>query len=141
VAHFGETQGQLSKLFGERRESVGELANRRRRDALLPLPRHARIRGMNPWTLLLIAAIAGCGGAAFVSPDAAGLDTVATQDGSPESASDAPVVTNDDGGFGFVCGSVARCDGRSQVCEHVMGGAPPGVDFYECIPIPPACGS
>jgi len=96
---------------------------------------------MNPWTLLPIAGTAGCSGAAFIPPDAAGLDTVATQDGSPDSASDAPVVTNDGGGIAFACGSVATCDGRSQVCEHVMGGAPPGVDFYDCIPIPPACGS
>jgi hypothetical protein len=60
---------------------------------------------------------------------------------SPDSAGNALVVTDDDGGT-FACGTAATCDGRSQVCEHVQGGAPPGgVDFYECIPIPAACDS
>jgi hypothetical protein len=93
---------------------------------------------MNACTFLAFAAAAGCGGTAFVPPDAAGVDAVAPQDASPDSASDALVVTNDDGGI-FACGSAATCDGRHQVCEHVEGGVPPGVDFYECIPIPAAC--
>jgi len=73
-----------------------------------------------------------------VPPDAAGVDAAATRDASADSASDVLIVTNDDGGI-FVCGSAATCDGRSQVCEHVQGGVPPGVDLYECIPIPAAC--
>jgi hypothetical protein len=59
-------------------------------------------------------------------------------DASDSSTSDALVVTSDDGGI-FVCGTSASCDGRSQVCEHVTGGPPPGVDLYECIPIPATC--
>jgi len=38
----------------------------------------------------------------------------------------------------FACGSSA-CDAQSQVCEHVEGGPPPGVDFYQCVAIPAAC--
>jgi hypothetical protein len=57
---------------------------------------------------------------------------------SADSGGDTLVVTDDDGGS-FACGNGATCDGRSQVCEHVEGGAPPGVDFYGCIPIPSAC--
>jgi hypothetical protein len=57
--------------------------------------------------------------------------------GRVETGSQAEGVT-DDGGV-FACGSTATCDGRSQVCEHVQGGVPPGVDFYACIPIPAAC--
>jgi hypothetical protein len=56
---------------------------------------------------------------------------------SPDSASDALVFTDDDGGS-FACAS-STCDGRAQVCEHVEGGPPPGVDFYACIPIPAVC--
>jgi len=43
------------------------------------------------------------------------------------------------GGTTFDCGGAATCDATRQVCEHVAGGAPPGVDFYECIDTPPAC--
>jgi hypothetical protein len=56
---------------------------------------------------------------------------------SLDSASDVLVITDDAGGS-FACGS-STCDARAQVCEHVQGGAPPGVDFYACIPIPAAC--
>jgi hypothetical protein len=38
----------------------------------------------------------------------------------------------------FPCGATT-CDGRSQICEHVVGGAPPGVDNYDCDAIPTAC--
>lgn len=39
----------------------------------------------------------------------------------------------------FACGSASTCDGRTQLCEHVQGGAPPGVDMFACIAIPTAC--
>ena len=88
---------------------------------------------------LLFAAFAsaGCGGATSSVQDA-GVDDVAVQDASSDSASDALVVTDDDGG-NFTCGDSGTCDGRSQVCEHVQGGVAPGTDFYACIPIPSAC--
>ena len=56
---------------------------------------------------------------------------------SLDSASDALVVNGDDGGF-FACGS-STCDARAQVCEHIVGGLPPGVDDYACIAIPAGC--
>ncbi|HXN32412.1 MAG TPA: hypothetical protein VN894_11140 [Polyangiaceae bacterium] len=31
------------------------------------------------------------------------------------------------------------CDGHTEVCEHVQGGVPPGVDYSMCIPIPAGC--
>ena len=65
------------------------------------------------------------------------MDEVVTQNALPDSGSDTLVVTNDDGGS-FTCGSIATCDGRSQVCEHVHGGFA-NADFYACIPIPSAC--
>jgi hypothetical protein len=60
---------------------------------------------------------------------------------------DAAVGTDADGGTDadagsagrFACGSTATCDGRSQICEHVQGGAPPGVDIYDCLAVPAAC--
>jgi hypothetical protein len=39
----------------------------------------------------------------------------------------------------FACGDTMTCDATAQVCEHVAGGAPPGVDFYSCTPTPTAC--
>ncbi|HEY2512418.1 MAG TPA: hypothetical protein VGI39_16235 [Polyangiaceae bacterium] len=41
----------------------------------------------------------------------------------------------------FACGTTATCDGRSQICEHTSGGAPPGVDLYQCVAIPKSCAS
>jgi len=39
----------------------------------------------------------------------------------------------------FACGDAGTCGATSQVCEHVVGGVAPGVDYYACIPIPSAC--
>jgi hypothetical protein len=39
----------------------------------------------------------------------------------------------------FDCGGTVTCDAASQVCQHVAGGVPPGVDLYSCSPIPTAC--
>jgi hypothetical protein len=72
----------------------------------------------------------------FVAPGCGGA-TSSARDASSDSASDALVVTDDDGGS-FTCGSTSTCDGRSQVCEHVQGGVA-NADFYACIPIPSAC--
>lgn len=80
-----------------------------------------------------------CGGATSGVHDP-GMAHATVQDASANGEGDALVVTNEDGGI-FLCGSALTCDGRSQVCEHVQGGPPPGVDFYECIPIPAACDS
>jgi hypothetical protein len=76
---------------------------------------------------------------ALVSP-ACSSDSPAGSDGGADGAGegDAPFVTGDDGGA-FACGLAAICDGRSEVCEHVAGGAPPGVDSYDCTPIPAEC--
>jgi hypothetical protein len=72
----------------------------------------------------------------------------------PDAASDAPVLRDVDGdadaaksgeggsdaGAGsFDCGGTMTCDGHSQLCEHVQGGPAPGVNFYQCSPIPAAC--
>jgi hypothetical protein len=57
---------------------------------------------------------------------------------SPPDAGDAPTASDSDGGR-FSCGLGATCDARSEVCEHVSGGAPPGADFFACIPLPAAC--
>jgi hypothetical protein len=38
----------------------------------------------------------------------------------------------------FPCGSTT-CDGRSQICEHIVGGIAPGVDRYDCDSIPTVC--
>lgn len=38
----------------------------------------------------------------------------------------------------YQCGTTA-CDANMQTCEHVVGGAPPGVDTYSCLAIPAAC--
>jgi hypothetical protein len=42
-------------------------------------------------------------------------------------------------GLSFNCGGTSTCDGHTQVCEHVQGGVPPGVDYFACIPIPSGC--
>ena len=60
--------------------------------------------------------------------------------GTNDSGSD-PLVWSDDDGGSFSCASAAACDGHLQVCEHVLGGPPPGADFYACIPIPASCES
>jgi hypothetical protein len=49
------------------------------------------------------------------------------------------VATNNNAAT-FACDS-ASCDVHTQICEHVMGGIAPGVDFYSCIPIPASCDS
>ncbi|HEX4352291.1 MAG TPA: hypothetical protein VHZ95_05240 [Polyangiales bacterium] len=41
----------------------------------------------------------------------------------------------------FDCGGEISCDRTTQVCEHVSGGPPPGVDLYNCIAIPTTCAS
>ena len=62
-----------------------------------------------------------------------------TGDASVSPTVDAGPTIYDDGGV-FTCGTgTLTCDGQSQICAHVIGGAPPGVDFYECKPIPAAC--
>lgn len=62
-----------------------------------------------------------------------------TGDASVTPGVDGGPTIEDDGGV-FTCGTgTLTCDGHSQICAHVIGGAPPGVDFYECKPIPAAC--
>ena len=39
----------------------------------------------------------------------------------------------------FDCGGTMTCDASSQICQHVGGGAPPGVNFYSCTEIPTEC--
>ena len=66
---------------------------------------------------------------AQTAPIAPGLGPDSGEDSAPGPA------------YCFACGSAATCDGRSQVCENTSGGAPPGVDLYQCIAIPAACAS
>jgi hypothetical protein len=60
-------------------------------------------------------------------------------DTQPSDAASDVAITPIDGGDGFDCGGTVTCNAASQVCEHVEGGAPPGVNFYACIPVPTAC--
>jgi hypothetical protein len=39
----------------------------------------------------------------------------------------------------FDCGGTTTCDASFQICQHVAGGAPPGVNFYSCTEIPTEC--
>ncbi|HEY2518140.1 MAG TPA: hypothetical protein VGI39_45030 [Polyangiaceae bacterium] len=67
------------------------------------------------------------------------IDAPVTGDASVTPTVDGGPVIYDDGGV-FTCGTgTLTCDGQSEICAHVIGGAPPGVDFYECKPIPAAC--
>jgi len=46
---------------------------------------------------------------------------------------------SDGAGEVFDCGGTMTCDAASQICQHVAGGAPPGVNFYSCVEIPTEC--
>jgi hypothetical protein len=64
--------------------------------------------------------------------DDAGLDTgSSTTDGG------------DDGGRDFLCdsgdGSPITCDGRTQACKLVVGGAYPGIHPPACVTLPESC--
>jgi hypothetical protein len=45
----------------------------------------------------------------------------------------------DDAGDVFDCGGTTTCDASFQICQHVSGGAPPGVNVYSCTEIPTEC--
>lgn len=51
--------------------------------------------------------------------------------GEPVEQSDVP----DD----YACGGAPTCDGRYQFCEHIAGGPAPGLNVFQCTPIPAAC--
>jgi hypothetical protein len=74
----------------------------------------------------------GCGGNAT---DGADHTDASAEAGNPEAGS----IDAGEAGSGLACGANATCDGRSQLCEHTTGGAPPGVDLYQCVAIPAAC--
>lgn len=40
----------------------------------------------------------------------------------------------------FDCGDL-RCRQDTEYCQHTTGGAPPGLDVYECVDAPDACGT
>jgi hypothetical protein len=92
-------------------------------------------------------------GAADVDADATGGDGSVMGDGS---GGDAAAMGDGGGGDGaipgdagavdagtFVCdsgdGSPIMCDGRTQACKIVEGGAYPGVHAPACVSLPPGC--
>ncbi|MDP9035379.1 MAG: hypothetical protein M3O50_11280 [Myxococcota bacterium] len=97
---------------------------------------HCNSLSLGAFALIWMSA---CGGRSTqLGATSASLPGDETESSDSGTGGDAVVVTGDEGGT-FACGTMATCDGRLQACEHVRGGPPPGVDFYECIPIPAAC--
>jgi hypothetical protein len=79
-----------------------------------------------------------CGGGGFRSGASCGDAAAYCCTPSRDAAQD--VGEGGDGGGSFTCG-VASCDGQSEICKHVVGGPPPGVDYSACAPIPAECAS
>jgi hypothetical protein len=83
---------------------------------------------------VLVAAAVGCAKSdcnrACPRPTSIDADTCTCRPTAGASGNGAP----DD----YACGA-AMCDANTQTCEHLVGGAPPGVDNYSCIAIPAPC--
>lgn len=84
---------------------------------------------------LALAATSACAGCSSTRSEPDGDASARPSDAASDVVATPPI----DGRDGFDCGGTVTCDAASQVCEHVGGGAPPGVSFYSCVALPTAC--